>query len=104
VGSISVDADLDTGSPANVSLPKKYADELTLEEAPVLVGRGRIVGGEFAIYGARAKGEIRIGSVTLATSALDLHERLPVANVGYRALRDFAITIDQKNHRVRFAK
>jgi len=104
VGSITVDADLDTGSPANVSVPKKYSDELALEAAPVLVGRARTVGGEFAIYGAKVKGEIRIGSVKLASQALDLHERLPVANIGYRALRDFAITIDQKNLRVRFAK
>ena len=104
VGSITVDADLDTGSPANVSVPKKYSDELALEAAPVLVGRARTVGGEFAIYGAKVKGEIRIGSVKLASQALDLHERLPVANIGYRALREFAITIDQKNLRVRFAK
>ena len=103
VGSVSIDADLDTGSPASVSLPKKYADQLPLESAPVQVGRARTVGGEFAIYAANAKGQVRIGKEVLSSS-LEFHERLPVANVGYRALRDFAITIDQKNRRLRFVK
>jgi predicted aspartyl protease len=102
VGSVSIDADLDTGSPASVSLPKKYADRLPLESTPVQVGRARTVGGEFAIYAANAKGQVRIGKEVLETSSLEFHERLPVANVGYRALRDFAITIDQRNRRLRF--
>jgi len=103
VGPLELEADLDSGSPAAVSLPNDYMDRLPLEGKPVEIGRARTVTSEFAVYGATLKGAVQIGGHRLENPALRFN-RLPVANVGSELLRRFAITIDQKSRRIRFAE
>lgn len=57
-----VKADIDSGSPAEVSLPLSLAKSLTLDGEPTVVGHGRTVGNEFDVYGAVLRGEVRIGT------------------------------------------
>ncbi|MGE5278516.1 MAG: retropepsin-like aspartic protease [Acidobacteriota bacterium] len=103
VGPLELDADLDSGSPAAVSLPNEYMDRLPLEGKPVEIGRARTVTSEFVVYGATLKGAVQIGGHRLENPALRFN-KLPVANVGSGLLRRFAVTIDQRNRRIRLAE
>ncbi len=103
VGTLSLDADVDTGSPAAVSLPEEYMEKLPLEGKPVAIGKARTVTAEFTVYGATLKGAVQIGSHRLENPALRFN-KLPIANIGGEVLGRFAITIDQKNRRIRFTK
>lgn len=99
-----VKTDLDSGSPAEVSLPLAVAKSLTLIDEPRVVGHANIGGSPFDIYGASLKGDVKIGETVLTNPQLDFIDGFPVGNLGYRFLKNFAVTYDSANHRVRFAK
>jgi CubicO group peptidase (beta-lactamase class C family) len=99
-----VKTDLDSGSPAEVSLQLAVAKSLTLAEEPRVVGHANIGGSPFDIYGASLKGDVKIGETVLTNPQLDFIDGFPAGNLGYRFLKNFAVTYDPANHRVRFAK
>ena len=101
VGTVDLVADLDSGSPASISLLHKYMDELPLEGKPVEVGHARTVSAEFAVYGATLKGDVKIAGYNLERPALRFND-LPFANIGSEVLKRFAVTIDQKTGRIEF--
>jgi Aspartyl protease len=103
VGDLEVSADVDSGnSRGELVLPGSYIGKVPLEKEPVVVGRGRTASNEFEIKQAPLKGAVRIGSQTVERPLVDFVEIFPVANIGHAFLRRFAVTIDQKNHRIRF--
>ena len=95
---------IDSGSTGGFTVPKKLADELPWETTPVEIGRARTVNNRFAIYGAKLNGTINIGGVTFDHPKVAFNEVLPVGTLGYDVLKDFTITIDQKNLRMRFTR
>jgi CubicO group peptidase (beta-lactamase class C family)/predicted aspartyl protease len=99
-----VKTDIDSGSPALLSMPLSLAKSLPLQGEPQVVGHGRTVGNEFDIYSAPMKGEVHVGAITLTDPRVDFVEIFPVANLGFRFLKDYAVTFDPANHRVRFNK
>ena len=99
-----VKTDIDSGSPALVSLPLSLAKSLTLSSEPRVVGKGRTMDGEFDVYAAPLKGEIRIGSIILKDPQIDMVSVFPVGNIGFQFLRTLNITFDPANRRVRFEK
>ncbi len=103
VGDLEVSADVDSGnSRGELVLPGSYIGKVPLEKEPVVVGRGRTVSNEFEIKQAPLKGAVRIGAQSVERPLVDFVEIFPVANIGHAFLRRFAVTIDQKNHRIRF--
>jgi CubicO group peptidase (beta-lactamase class C family)/predicted aspartyl protease len=99
-----VKTDIDSGSPALLSMPQSLAKSLPLASEPQVVGHGRTAGNEFDIYSAPMKGELHVGAITLTDPRLDFVDLFPVANLGFRFLKDYAVTFDPANHRVRFVK
>ena len=97
-------SDIDSGSPALLSMPLKLAKSLPLTAEPQVVGHGRTVGNEFDIYSAPLKGEVHIGAITITDPRLDFVDLFPNANLGFRFLKDYVVTFDPANHRVRFVK
>ncbi|MEY2484376.1 MAG: hypothetical protein QOH39_24 [Verrucomicrobiota bacterium] len=101
---------LDTGAPFAVSLPTKYKDQLPLTAPAEEKGKARSNSGEFPIFKGTVKGEITIGEYKLATHEMVFTDVVPYpgatpqGQVGYAALRDFAVTLDSANRRVEFAK
>ena len=95
---------VDSGSPAQVSLPLKLVKSLPLAEEPRVVGHGRTADGEFDVYSAPLNGEVRVGTIVLTNPRLDFVDVFPVGNLGYRFLKDLAITFDPASRRVRFVR
>ena len=87
-----------------VMLPLAVAKSLTLAEEPRVVGHANIGGSPFDIYGASLKGDVRVGETVLTNPQLDFIDGFPAGNLGYRFLKNFAVTYDPANHRVRFVK
>jgi CubicO group peptidase (beta-lactamase class C family) len=104
VAGTKVSADIDSGSPALLSMPLSLAKSLPLAEVPRVVGHGRTVGNEFDIYAAPLKGDAHVGGITLTNPRIDFVDLFPRANIGFRFLKDLVVTFDPANHRVRFGK
>src|SRR5262249_49068270 len=98
----SFKVDIDSGSPAEVTLPKSAANSLTLESEPAVVGRGMTADGPFEVYGATLRGEVHVGAMTLTNPRLDFVDVFPVGNLGSRFLSKLVVTFDPKNRRVSF--
>jgi hypothetical protein len=100
---------LDSGSPGGVMLPLKYEKELPLAAAPVRVGRARTVAGTFDVDAATLQGVVEIGEFTLDVKEIRFSDLRPgpepgIGNVGAQVLKDFVVTFDAKNRRLKFER
>ena len=102
VGNRTIPAHVDSGASSAFTLPKSFALEIGVEAQPRVVGRGRTINGEFDVWAARLSGSIRLGGHEYRSPEVRLNDRFLVANVGHAVLRDFAVTVDQTHHRMRF--
>jgi membrane-associated protease RseP (regulator of RpoE activity) len=101
IGTEELVADLDSGSMGALILPASVAKALPLARQPALTGQARTVAGAVDILSAPLNGDATIGSWTLRAPVLEFSDLFPKANVGSLVLREFTITIDQRNARVR---
>lgn len=97
-------AHVDSGSPSGWGFPKSFLEGAKWKEDPKVVGRGRTVNNEFEVWSGKLAGTLRLGTMEIAEPVVSFNDQFPFANVGYRALKDYAITFDQKNHKMRFEK
>lgn len=105
VGGRKVSAHLDTGNTVGgFVLPEWLAKELTFASEPVVVGRARTVSSEMDIKEARLKESLRLGRHEFPGAAVTFPAVADVANVGSRALAEFAVTFDLKNKRLRLER
>ncbi len=104
VGEKNMVATLDTGSPGGLSFPSEYMEKLPLDGKPTEVGKARTVGGEAVIYGAKIKENVKLGNYVFESPNVTFFDRLVHLNIGYGLINQFALTVDQKNRRIRFAK
>jgi hypothetical protein len=96
VGERSFPAHLDTGSPANLTFPRKLTEDLELLREPVEVGRARLVGGESVVWTSQLAADVQVGGLKLVqpeVQILDLD--LPAVNVGSGLLSRMVVRIDQ---------
>ncbi|MEZ5312792.1 MAG: aspartyl protease family protein [Thermoanaerobaculia bacterium] len=101
------DVHLDSGSPAEVTLLNRSAAELPLAGEPVKVGIARTPSGEAVVRTAKLTGELRLGRFRLADPRIEFADLGPmvdggVGNIGSALLGRFALTLDQRNRRLRF--
>jgi len=104
VDSMWVDADVDAGAPGGFSLPASLEPKLAFAAPPQVVGQGRTIGNDFEIRAGAIKGSVRLGGYEYKDANVELQPVFPMANVGSRVLRDFRVTFDQKNNRMRLVK
>ncbi len=102
-------AHLDTGSPALITLLNKFQEKLPLKGKPRLVGMARTPQGEAQVRSAVLDGVLKLGKHEWASPRINFADLGPMldydaGNVGSRLLNEFAVTVDQKNHRVRFRR
>jgi hypothetical protein len=101
VGAATIDADIDTGSMAGLMLPSAMASTLPLVAPPVVSGQARTISNTVAVSSAVLQGSAHIGAWQLDSPALEFSDLFRRANVGAQVLREFALTIDQQQHRIR---
>ncbi len=101
VGSLTVDADVDAGSMGGFMLPTRLIGDLPPAAEPRVVGKARTVSNEFEIREAQLRGVVRLGGHEFRDATVGFQPIFPMANVGAKVLRDFAVTFDQRNLRMR---
>ena len=95
---------VDTGSAFGLTLPVKFLAELPPASQPKEAGTVRTGGGEFPVSIARVNGTIELGKYRLTLDEVRFSDARPgpaVGNIGYDVLRDFVVTLDSKNRRIR---
>lgn len=98
-------AHIDTGSPASITLPAAAKDTLPFSRGPKVVGRGRMVNSTFDIWAGRLDGEAKLGSIVVENPDIELVSVLDstgYANLGTKFLRNYVVTLDEKNELIRF--
>jgi CubicO group peptidase (beta-lactamase class C family) len=103
-GGVSLKADVDTGSPAVLTVPSSWSTKLTFTGAPRVVGKARTVSNEFEVRGADLAGELRVAGFAQRSPRIDLVDLFPVANLGSRFLQEYAVTFDLPNRRLLLAR
>lgn len=96
-GGVTARAILDSGATHPLSLPLAMADRLPLEAPPRVTGRAMSVSGESPVYGARLRGTVRIGAVTLVNPDVRFFGRETV--VGLPILRQMIVVLDPEARR-----
>lgn len=100
VGGEAIEAHLDSGSGAGLSLPTKVAEKLPLEGKPVDTGKkARSVSGEFPVFEGKLKGKVTFGKFSVENPAISFSDVVQRGNLGGRILETFAVTLDVKNRR-----
>lgn len=103
VGDLEVDADVDSGNVnGELVLPASYIGKVALESEPKVVGKARTGFNELDVKQAPLKGSARVGAQVVERPLVDFVEIFPHGNIGHAFLSRFAVTLDQKNHRIRF--
>lgn len=97
-------AHLDTGSMGPVSITQELADSLLLASDPVVVGQARTVTGAFDIQQAQLAGELWIGGQVIEQPQAVIGIPMQTINLGGQVLRDFVLTFDQRNERLRILR
>lgn len=104
VGKLRMKAHVDSGNfVAGFILPEEIVEQLTLLSQPVTVGHARSVTNQIEIKQAQLKDTIHIGSFDYPEATIAF-PALSETNVGFKILREFAITFDQKNKRMKFER
>jgi hypothetical protein len=104
IGRLRVKAHLDTGNfVAGFILPEDLIGQIPLASDPVTVGRARSISNQIEIKQAQLNETIRIGRFDYP-QALVSFPALSNTNVGFKVLRDYVLTFDQKNRRVKFSR
>jgi hypothetical protein len=106
IGGHDTQVHVDTGSGSTLTLPRRFLAELPLKSEPKDAGQARLPGGSFPVSSAAVDGPLEIGRYKidlkeLRFSDVRLGAGLGPGNIGYPILKDFVVTLDSKNRRVR---
>jgi predicted aspartyl protease len=104
IGGRDTEALLDTGSAGGLLIPMSMRDQLPLASAPVKSGRVSTLTGEFDISSAQLRGAVTIGGFEINDPKLSFSDYFSEVNLGRDFLRDFIVTFDVGNARVRFER
>ena len=104
IGKIKVPAHVDSGNfVAGFILPEEIVEQLQLLSQPVPVGSARSVNNRIELKQVQLRNSIRIGGFEYSQPTITF-PALSDTNVGYKVLREFTLTFDQKNGRLKLAR
>jgi hypothetical protein len=98
VAGMSLAAHLDSGNDSTLFLPRALIGRLAFHAPPTIVGRARSASGEQDLYGARLRGDVRIGPILLHDPEVTFIDG-PNANVGLPVIRRLTILLDPEGRR-----
>jgi len=104
IGRVRVRAHVDSGNfVAGFILPEEIVGQLQLLTQPVVVGRARSVSNQIELKQVQLKDTIRLGHFEFPQPAVTF-PALSDTNVGFKVLRDFTLTFDQRNRRLKLER
>jgi hypothetical protein len=95
---------VDTGTDRAIDLPTSVVRQLRLADFPRGAGKAAGVTGEVAIAETRIAGDLLIGEHGVERPEATFSEAFQFPILGSVFLHDFALTIDQKNKRIRLVR
>jgi Aspartyl protease len=105
IGQSKMKAHIDSGNMVGgFILPTALVERLALASQPITVGRARTVSNEVEIKEARLRDIIKLGSLEFRQPIITFPSLADEVNIGLKTLRDFTVTFDQKNKRVKFER
>jgi hypothetical protein len=97
-----IEAHLDSGSGAGLSLPPKFAETLPLEGKLVDTGKkARSVSGEFPVLEGKLQGGVSFGKFSIDNPTIQFSDVVRRGNIGSKILERFVVTVDVANRRFR---
>ncbi|MCA9273541.1 MAG: aspartyl protease family protein [Phycisphaerales bacterium] len=96
-----VEAHIDSGSMAALTLPRSLVETLPTVGEPVAVGVARTVNSEFEVSEVVLDGAVTFGPLRLDRPTVVTNDMLPMANIGSGVLRGCSLTFDQVNQRLK---
>ena len=104
IGKIKVPAHVDSGNfVAGFILPEEIVEQLQLLSQPVAVGSARSVNNRIELKQVQLRSSIRLGGFEYSQPTITF-PALSDTNVGYKILREFTLTFDQKNGRLKLER
>ena len=104
IGKLRVRAHIDSGNfVAGFILPEELVEQLQLLSPPITVGRARSVSNQIEIKQAQLKDTIHIGRFEYPQATITF-PALSDTNIGLKVLREFVLTFDQKNRRMKLER
>ena len=104
IGKIKVPAHVDSGNfVAGFILPEEIVEQLPLLSQPVPVGSARSVNNQIELKQVQLRSSIRLGGFEYSQPTVTF-PALSDTNVGYKILREFTLTFDQKNGRLKLER
>lgn len=104
IGKLRMKAHIDSGNyVAGFMLPEDIVEQLQLISQPVTIGYARSVTNRIELKQARLKNSIHIGRFEYPQPVISF-PALSNTNIGFKVLREFALTFDQKNKRMKFER
>jgi len=104
IGKLWVRAHIDSGNfVAGFILPEALVEQLQLLSSPTTFGGARSVSNQIELKQARLRDTIYIGRFDYPQATITF-PALRNTNVGFKVLREFALTFDQKNGRMKLER
>lgn len=105
IGNLKLKAHLDSGNTmGGFVVPSAVVEKLNLASRPVAVGRARTVSSDVEIKEVRLSDSIKLGRFEFSQPTIAYPAISEDANIGSKILREFALTFDQKNKRVKLER
>jgi Aspartyl protease len=105
IGNTKMKAHIDSGNMVgSFNLPTTLVEKLHLTSQPITIGRVRTVSDEIEMKEARLSDNIKMGSFVFSQPTITFPSIAGEVNIGLKTLREFSITFDQKNKRVKFER
>ena len=104
IGKMRVRAHVDSGNfVAGFILPEEIVEQLQLLSSPVTVGSARSVSNRIDLKQVQLRDTIRVGSFDFPQPLVQF-PALSDTNLGFKVLRQFTVTFDQKNRRMKLER
>ncbi len=104
IGGIKTTALVDSGNIRGVDLSSAFLKKIPLVSFPRIIGKGSSVSGEYDVKEVQLQETLSIGTFAFPEPSVTFSDVFEEINIGSTLLREFAVTFDRKNLRVRFVK
>jgi predicted aspartyl protease len=104
LGNMKVKADVDSGDGLGLTIPTSVAEKLRFASEPNVTRKGESISGKFEIKEVKLKDTLRVGRYKFLKPKIQFTDAFDNINLGAGMQREFSITFDQKNKRVRFER